>query len=210
MGVEPDRPQMTEDSTSEGALREAEVRLHQALADLENQRKRFDRDLSLGRRRDREAALREWLNVVDSLQKAGECDGASLEDLLVGVRATHRQALDVLEHLEVRRMKTVGEPFDPRLHEAISEAPGAPKGAAVNEFAKKSFAGEDVREGILAGVAIKLQDPVFESQTKNKLGSTDVRSWIVPEVKRQVVLWLHKNPEDAEALNPRKGTIGGQ
>lgn len=67
----------------------------------------------------------------------------------------------------------------------------------VNEFAKKNFAGEDVREGILGAVSIKLQDPVFESQTKNKLGSTDVRSWIVPAVKKQVVLWLHKHPADA-------------
>lgn len=70
----------------------------------------------------------------------------------------------------------------------------------VNEFAKKSFAGEDVREGILGAVAIKLQDPVFESQTKNKLGSIEVRSWIVPAVKKQVVLWLHQNPDDAARL----------
>jgi topoisomerase-4 subunit B len=67
----------------------------------------------------------------------------------------------------------------------------------VNEFAKKNFAGEDVREGILGAIAIKLQDPVFESQTKNKLGSTEVRSWIVPAVKKQVVLWLHQHPTDA-------------
>ncbi|MCP5040870.1 MAG: type IIA DNA topoisomerase subunit B [bacterium] len=70
----------------------------------------------------------------------------------------------------------------------------------VNEFAKKNFAGEDVREGILGCVAIKLQDPVFESQTKNKLGSTEVRSWIVPEVKKQVVMWLHQNPDEAAGL----------
>ena len=70
----------------------------------------------------------------------------------------------------------------------------------VNEFAKKNFAGEDVREGILGAVAIKLQDPVFESQTKNKLGSTEVRSWIVPAVKKQVVLWLHQNSDEASRL----------
>lgn len=70
----------------------------------------------------------------------------------------------------------------------------------VNEFAKKNFAGEDVREGILGTVAIKLQDPVFESQTKNKLGSTEVRSWIVPEVKKQTVLWLHQHPTDATQM----------
>ncbi len=70
----------------------------------------------------------------------------------------------------------------------------------VNEFAKNGFAGEDVRDGLTGAVAIKLQDPVFESQTKNKLGSTEVRSWIVSAVKDQVVLWLHKNPASAEQL----------
>jgi topoisomerase-4 subunit B len=70
----------------------------------------------------------------------------------------------------------------------------------VTEFAGRSFAGEDVREGLLGSVAIKVQDPVFESQTKNKLGSTEVRGWVVAAVKEQVVLWLHKNPEAKEAL----------
>ncbi|MEM7167773.1 MAG: DNA topoisomerase IV subunit B [Planctomycetota bacterium] len=70
----------------------------------------------------------------------------------------------------------------------------------VNEFAKKNFAGEDVRDGLIGAVAIKLQDPVFESQTKNKLGSTDVRQWVVPAVREQVILWLHKNKKVAEKL----------
>ncbi len=70
----------------------------------------------------------------------------------------------------------------------------------VNEFAKNGFAGEDVRDGLIGAVAVKVQDPVFESQTKNKLGSTDVRSWVVNAVKEQVVLWLHKNKEDADRL----------
>ena len=70
----------------------------------------------------------------------------------------------------------------------------------VNEFAKKNFAGEDVRDGIIGSVAVKLQDPVFESQTKNKLGSTEVRAWIVPAVKDQVVRWLHQNADAAGRL----------
>ena len=70
----------------------------------------------------------------------------------------------------------------------------------VNEYAKRSFAGEDVRDGITGSVAVKIQDPVFESQTKNKLGSTEVRQWIVQVVREQVVLWLHKNQQDANKL----------
>ena len=70
----------------------------------------------------------------------------------------------------------------------------------VNEFAGKSFAGEDVRDGLIGTISIRIQDPVFESQTKNKLGSTDIRPWVLSEVKSQVVRWLHANPQAADAL----------
>ncbi len=70
----------------------------------------------------------------------------------------------------------------------------------VNEFARHTFVGDDVRDGIVGAVSVRIQDPVFESQTKNKLGSTEVRSWVVPAVRDAVVLWLHKNPQAAEAL----------
>ena len=70
----------------------------------------------------------------------------------------------------------------------------------VTEFSGRSFAGEDVRDGMIGVVSVKVQDPVFESQTKNKLGSTDVRPWIVQAVKDQVVLWLHQNEISAAAL----------
>lgn len=70
----------------------------------------------------------------------------------------------------------------------------------INEFAKKSFAGADVRDGLVGAVGVKIQEPVFESQTKNKLGSTDVRGWLVPTVKDAVVVWLHKNMEVATKL----------
>lgn len=71
---------------------------------------------------------------------------------------------------------------------------------AVNEFSGKNYAGEDVRDGIIGAIAIKLQDPVFESQTKNKLGSPEVRSEIVTLVREHVVKWLHQNPKIADSL----------
>ena len=51
----------------------------------------------------------------------------------------------------------------------------------VNEFFKKNYSGSDVREGIAGAVAIKLQSPVFESQTKNKLGNTEIRAGSFPK-----------------------------
>ena len=71
---------------------------------------------------------------------------------------------------------------------------------AVNEHFKKSFDGEDVRDGLIAAIAVKLQDPVFETQTKNKLGSVDVRGGLVPAVRDKVVRFLHEHPEDAKVM----------
>jgi DNA gyrase/topoisomerase IV subunit B len=70
----------------------------------------------------------------------------------------------------------------------------------VNEFSKKSFIGQDVRDGIVGTLAIKIKDPLFESQTKNKLGNGDIRSWIVNTVKDAVSSALYKNTEAAERL----------
>lgn len=71
---------------------------------------------------------------------------------------------------------------------------------AVNDFAKKKFDGEDVRDGIVGAIAIRLRDPVFESQTKNKLGNTEIRSRLVAEVREGVLDLLHKNPDSAGKL----------
>jgi len=73
----------------------------------------------------------------------------------------------------------------------------------VNEFYRKNYSGQDVREGIAGAIAVKLKDPVFESQTKNKLGNTEIRGWIVNEVKSGVVDFLHKNREAAKNLEDR-------
>ena len=73
----------------------------------------------------------------------------------------------------------------------------------INEFFKKNWAPQDVREGIVGAVAVKVQTPVFESQTKNKLGNTEIRMPIVEEVKEAIIDFLHRNPEDAQKLNQK-------
>ncbi|PKK88783.1 MAG: DNA topoisomerase IV [Candidatus Wallbacteria bacterium HGW-Wallbacteria-1] len=73
----------------------------------------------------------------------------------------------------------------------------------MNTFYKKSFQGADVRDGIVGAIAIKIQDPVFESQTKNKLGNTDIKSWIINIVKDAVVDFLFQNPEAADDLQEK-------
>jgi topoisomerase-4 subunit B len=71
---------------------------------------------------------------------------------------------------------------------------------AINDFSKSKFEGDDVREGLVGAVAIRLQDPVFESQTKNKLGNTEIRADLVNKVRETVTGLLHRNPEISDRL----------
>ncbi|MDA0989973.1 MAG: toprim domain-containing protein [Verrucomicrobia bacterium] len=74
---------------------------------------------------------------------------------------------------------------------------------AVNEFTKKRYEGDDVREGLVAAVAIRLQEPIFESQTKNKLGNTEIRGDLVTNVKDVVLDLLHRNPDAAQIASTK-------
>src|SRR3984957_16977667 len=71
---------------------------------------------------------------------------------------------------------------------------------AVNEFAKGKYEGDDVRECMVGAVAIRLKDPVFESQTKNKLGNTEIRSDLVNQVREELLHFFNRNKEVAEKL----------
>lgn len=73
----------------------------------------------------------------------------------------------------------------------------------VNDYAKKNFQGVDVREGIVGTILIKVKDPVFESQTKNKLSNSDIRTPIVQEVKDAVQDLLYKYPETGKKIIER-------
>ena len=69
---------------------------------------------------------------------------------------------------------------------------------AFNAFAKGKYSGDDIRESMVGAIAIRLKEPIFESQTKNKLGNTDIRSGLVVEVRDQVLDLLHRHPKEAE------------
>ncbi|MEM9400649.1 MAG: ATP-binding protein, partial [Verrucomicrobiota bacterium] len=71
---------------------------------------------------------------------------------------------------------------------------------AVNDFYKGKFDGDDVREGLIGSISIRLKDPVFESQTKNKLGNSEIRGELVNKVKEIILSLLHKEKKSAETL----------
>src|SRR5438552_10014491 len=71
---------------------------------------------------------------------------------------------------------------------------------AVNEYSKGGYEGDDVRECMVGAVAIRLKDPVFETQTKNKLGNTEIRSELVNQVREELLHFLNRNKGIAEQI----------
>jgi topoisomerase IV subunit B len=77
----------------------------------------------------------------------------------------------------------------------------------IREFYKKDYDPADIRSSIIAAISIKVEEPIFESQTKTKLGSKDmgpngpsVRNFIVEFIKKQLDDYLHKNSETARII----------
>ena len=80
----------------------------------------------------------------------------------------------------------------------------------IREFLNKNFESSDIRKSIIAAVSIKVIEPVFESQTKTKLGSNDmepgkesIRTFMTNFLKRELDNFLHKNQQIAEAIHKK-------
>jgi topoisomerase IV subunit B len=80
----------------------------------------------------------------------------------------------------------------------------------VREFYKKDYDSSDIRQSVVAAIAVRVQEPVFESQTKTKLGSQSVgpdgptlRTFVNDFIKTELDNFLHKNPATADALLKR-------
>ena len=80
----------------------------------------------------------------------------------------------------------------------------------IREFYGKNFEASDIRKSIISAIAIKVMEPIFESQTKTKLGSTEmgdglptVRTYINDFLKTQLDNYLHKNPTVADSIQKK-------
>jgi molecular chaperone GrpE len=99
-------------------LAQMEDRYKRALADLDNYRKRTGREIERRVGERDEALLRDWLDVVDSVERA-----LRMEPQQEGMRAVLDQMEAILARRGVQRIGHVGEPFDPERHEAIQARP---------------------------------------------------------------------------------------
>jgi molecular chaperone GrpE len=111
--------------------------LVRALADLDNLRKRFQREVARERAAERDRVAAQWLPVVDNLERSLQYadEDRAADAVLEGVRAVLDEAVAVLARLGYPRYDDIGEAFDPERHEAVgsvaSEAPANSVVAAV-------------------------------------------------------------------------------
>jgi molecular chaperone GrpE len=117
----------------EKRVAELENLWRRALADADNLRKRHVREMERLRNQERAEVARDWLPVLDNLDRALEHAGTDPGAIIEGVRAVRDQALDLLSRLGYRRRDDLGTRFDPARHDAVGSIPfaDAPPGTVV-------------------------------------------------------------------------------
>ena len=130
-------------------------------AELENVRKRLQRDKVEALRFANEGLARDLLPVVDNLERAVEHAeaGGDGQPLLEGVRLVLRSALDVLERYGVKRIDAVGDVFDPNRHEAIARVPDGDvePNRVVRQFLPGYFLHDRLLRAAQVGVSTRAQ-----------------------------------------------------
>jgi len=138
---------------------EIKDRMLRIAADFENWKKRSRKEQTDGETRVREQVLKDMLEVVDNLERAtsayvenGSVDGASV---LKGVNLVLRLFQTKLERYNVKPFDAKGQPFDPRVHEAISQVATAdvPPGTVANELQKGYRIGDKLLRPAIVSVA---------------------------------------------------------
>ena len=150
-GGEPARPAAEPDTTAESGgtadvlalqaraaelekrIAELENLWRRALADADNLRKRHAREIERLRDQERAEAARDWLPVLDNLDRALDHAGTDPGAIIEGVRAVRDQAVELLSRLGYPRRDDLGARFDPARHDAVASipSPGAPPGTVV-------------------------------------------------------------------------------
>jgi molecular chaperone GrpE len=118
-GSEPTPEPVAPQSDSDAELARLEDRWRRAVADLDNLRKRYTRELERERNLERSTVAGAWLPVVDNLERAISHGGGDADSVITGVRAILDQAIRVLDQLGYPRDSETGMPFDPERHEVV-------------------------------------------------------------------------------------------
>jgi len=118
------------DMTPEEEVAELKDKLLRTLADMENLRRRSQKDREDALKYSSANFARDMLSVADNLRRAidsipedGDPDGAALVGFIEGISLTEKELLSTLERHGIRKIDPMGEKFDPQFHEAMFEIP---------------------------------------------------------------------------------------
>jgi molecular chaperone GrpE len=163
-----EEPETLEHTLEEEKKRSEEylTRLKYAQADIENLKKRYDRQIEEVQKYGNERLIIELLDVVDELELAvesGRCANSS-EALIQGVQMTLKKLKKVLENEGVSPIQCVGKPFDPSMHHAVAkvEKEGVKECTIVEEVRK----GYTLREKVIRPSIVKVVVKPSKSQTE--------------------------------------------
>ncbi len=151
---------------------EIRERMLRIAADFENYKKRARRDQAEAEQREREKVLRDFLEVVDNLDRAvafgNDSDPVAISQ---GVQLVLRLFHGKLDRYDVRPIVAKGKPFDPRMHDAVAQVPTAdvPPGTVVNELMRGYAVGDRLLRPATVAVAVALPSPaVVETEASAK------------------------------------------
>ena len=144
-------------------------RMLRVAADFENWKKRARKEQTDAVATARESVLRDMLEIADNLERAqaqsgdGAVDGAAV---MKGVSLVLRLFQQKLERYEVKPFEVTGQPFDPRVHEAVSRVESAevPSGAVAAELQKGYRVGERLLRPALVSVSTGPKSPTKQSE----------------------------------------------
>ena len=167
-------PAGTGDALAEAQAETARVKdqLLRSLAEMENMRRRGERDREETAKYAITGFAREMLSVADNLRRALEnipADARATDEMLntlaIGVEATERELMAIFERFGVKRIEPSGQIFDPNFHQAIAEVPGTgkPAGTVV----------ETMRPGYV--IHDRLLRPAMVAVAKGEPGNTEPR-----------------------------------
>ncbi|MFN3951983.1 MAG: DNA topoisomerase IV subunit B [Thermaurantimonas sp.] len=122
------------------------------------------------------------------------------EDIEIALTHSERSQSEVYHSFVNGQHTTQGGTHQSALREAMIKT--------IREFYNKNFDTADIRQSVIAAISLKVIEPVFESQTKTKLGSSDmgpglpsIRAYVTDFVKKELDNYLHRNPEVADAIH---------
>jgi molecular chaperone GrpE len=149
----------TEEAKPDAAAELARVRdqLLRTAADYDNYRKRARREQDDAQRRGQQQVLKDLLPVFDNLERAAQHADTATDAKAVaeGVRMVIKQFENALEKMGIKRIPTVGIPFDPAVHEAIQhvESPDQPAGVVLHEVAAGYSLGDQLLRAAMVVVS---------------------------------------------------------